>query len=377
MNRRRKIFESPDEPAVDWATAEELAFASILSDGIPIRMSGEDVVRGTFSQRHAAFYDVEQRHKTYLPLHHIPQVKASFEIINSPLTENAAVGYEFGYNIQAPEQLVIWEAQYGDFANLAQIMVDEFVVSGRAKWGLTPSLALLLPHGNEGQGPDHSSGRLERYLQLAAENNMRIAYPTTSAQYFHLLRRQAALLKTDPLPLVVFTPKGLLRHPHTASTPDELSQGGWMAAIDDPRTQQDPKEIQRLMFCTGRIYVDLVTSDHREKATRLAIARIEQLYPFPDEAVNGILDRYPNLVEVDWIQEEPQNMGAWEFVRPRLQEIIEDRWPLHYIGRPPSSSPAEGSAAWYHATQQTLIAKAFDHQQKADVISSDLIDERG
>ena len=375
MKRRRHILEEPNEPAIDWATAEDLALATILLDGIPVRFTGEDVVRGTFSQRHAVFYDSELNGHTYTPLHNLPDA-AAFEIHNSPLTENAAVGYEYGYNIQSPGRLVIWEAQYGDFVNLAQIMIDEFVVSARAKWGQTPSLVMLLPHGNEGQGPDHSSGRLERFLQLAAETNLRIANPTTAGQYFHLLRRQAALLETDPLPLIVFTPKGLLRHPQTRVSPRVLAEGQWQPVIDDVLLQDQAVKIRRLLLCSGRVYVDLVTSEMREKAKEIAIVRLEQLYRFPKEPLRKVLDGYPNLEEIDWVQEEPQNMGAWRFVQPELSDLIGDRCPLHYIGRPPSSSPAEGSTHWYRTTQQTLIERAFEHSPESDLITSEVIKER-
>jgi 2-oxoglutarate dehydrogenase E1 component len=358
LNQRRRAFEKPDEPTIDWALAEELAMASILEEGYPVRLTGEDAVRGTFSQRHASFFDVENE-QVYTPLQNIPQAKAAYEVINSPLSENGVIGFEFGYNYQAPERLVIWEAQYGDFINVAQPMIDEFVISARAKWGLTPSLVLLLPHGNEGQGPDHSSGRLERFLTMADEGAVRIAYPTLAAQYFHLLRRQAALLKTDPLPLVVLTPKGLLRHPLVASRAVDLAEGGWQPVIDDAQKVNAPEQVRRLILCSGRIYIDLVTSEHYRAAEDMAIARIEQLHPFPYEEVKSVVERYPHLEQVIWVQEEPRNMGAWEDIRPRLSEILQDRWPLYYVGRPPSSSPAEGSFTWYQANQQSLIEQAY------------------
>jgi 2-oxoglutarate dehydrogenase E1 component len=260
MQKRREALDDAAERSVDWATAEDLALASILADGTAIRLTGEDVERGTFSHRHALLRDGENG-RVYIPLQQIPQAKAAFEIRNSPLSENAAIGFEYGYNIEAPERLVIWEAQYGDFINTAQAIIDEYVVSGYAKWEQTPSLVLLLPHGYEGQGPDHSSGRLERFLQLAAKTNMRIAYPTTAAQYFHLLRRQALLLETDPLPLIVLTPKSLLRHPLSASTPAELAEGGWQPVIDDPKTTDDNAAgVRRLVLCSGKVYVDLAGS---------------------------------------------------------------------------------------------------------------------
>jgi 2-oxoglutarate dehydrogenase E1 component len=363
MERRRKIFEGLDgseEPTINWPTAEELALASILEDGVPIRLTGEDVRRGTFSQRHSVFYDSEIE-KTHIPLQVIPQAKASFEVYNSPVTESAVLGFEFGYNVSAPERLVIWEAQYGDFVNVGQAIIDEFIVSALVKWGQAPSLVLLLPHGNEGQGPDHSSARPERFLQMA-EKNLRLAYPTTAAQYFHLLRRQAALLKTDPLPLIVLTHKGLLRHPLVSSHPDELENGSWQPLLDDPERREDREGVSRLILCSGRVFVDLFEFEERKGARETAVARVEQLYSFPDEAVSELIESYPKLEEVLWVQEEPRNMGAWDFVRPRLEGIIRGRLPLHYVGRPASSSPAEGSASVYAANQRALVKQAFQKE---------------
>jgi 2-oxoglutarate dehydrogenase E1 component len=296
----------------------------------------------------------------FVPLQALSQAKAAFEIHNSPLTEAATIGFEYGYNVQNPRRLVIWEAQYGDFINEAQVMIDEFVVSARTKWGQTPSLVLLLPHGLEGQGPDHSGGRLERFLQLAAETNMRIAYPTTAAQYFHLLRRQALLLETDPLPLVVMTPKSLLRHPQALSSARELAEGGWQAVIDDAEAREQAEPVQRLILCSGKVYVDLVVSEQRKGNRSISMVRVEQLYPFPDDEVHKVLDRYPNLAEAVWVQEEPENMGAWPFAQPRLIEIIKGRVPLRFIGRPPSSSPAEGSSTWFATNQKLLVERAFE-----------------
>ncbi|MEJ2263112.1 MAG: 2-oxoglutarate dehydrogenase E1 component [Anaerolineales bacterium] len=359
MRQRRKVLAEADEASIDWATAEELALASILTDGIPIRMTGEDVERGTFSQRHAVFHDTETG-ETYTPLQQLRSAKASFEIVNSPLSENGSVGFEFGYNIQNPRCLVIWEAQYGDFVNNAQPMIDEFVTSARAKWEQTPSLVLLLPQGYEGQGPDHSTGRVERFLQLAAQTNIRIANCTTSAQYFHLLRRQAELLKSDPLPLIVMTPKSLLRHPKVASTPNQLAEGAWEPVIDDERARNLTEDIQRLILCSGKIYVDLITSKLREEAASIAIVRLEQLYPFPAADLEPLFSQYKNLGEVVWVQEEPKNMGAWSFAQPRIQEMVCGRWPLHYIGRVQNSSPAEGSSAWHSINQKAIIEQAFN-----------------
>jgi 2-oxoglutarate dehydrogenase E1 component len=369
--RLDSINKSTDK--VDWATAEEIAFASILQDGIGIRLTGQDSARGTFSQRHAVFYDVKTN-KGFIPLQNIPQAQASFEVLNSPLSEAGAIGFEIGYNVQSPERLVIWEAQYGDFVNNAQGVIDEFLVSARAKWGLTPSLVMLLPHGNEGQGPDHSSGRIERFLALAAETNMRVAYPSTAAQYFHLMRRQALLLKTDPLPLIVFTPKGLLRHPLVASTVSEIVEGSWQSLIDDVDIDK-PKSITSLILCSGRIYVDLVVSTLRKDARDIAIARLEQLYPFPKESLENTLHQYPNLERLIWVQEEPVNMGAWNYLRPRLRQLTDDQLPIHYVGRPESSSPAEGSSTAYRANQQALIEQAFKFDEQAHTRS--VVKERG
>jgi len=357
--RRRAALANPNERSVDWATAEELAFATILADGVPIRFTGEDVERGTFSQRHAVFHDAATGLQ-FVPLQDFPQARASFEIHNSALSENAAIGFEFGYNIQEPDRLVIWEAQYGDFINSAQVILDQFVTSGRAKWGLQPSLVLLLPHGYEGQGPEHSSARPERFLQAAADINLRLVNCTTAAQYFHLLRRQAALLRRDPLPLVVLTPKSLLRHPATLSTPVEFEEGRFYSVLDDAEARGRAPNVSRLVLCSGKVYVDLITSEQRQNASQVAICRVEQLYPFPKTSLREVLDGYPALRDVVWLQEEPENMGAWEFVRPLLEELIGDRCPLRYIGRARSSSPSEGSAAWHQLNQKVLIEQAFD-----------------
>ncbi|MGH9469321.1 MAG: 2-oxoglutarate dehydrogenase E1 component [Terriglobia bacterium] len=358
VQRKRAIFNKPAEPAIDWSSAEELAWASILADGIAVRVSGQDVERGTFSQRHAVFHDARTG-KPHIPLQSLPQARAAFEIRNSPLSENAALAFEYGYNVSEPRRLVIWEAQYGDFVNGAQVVLDEFIVSARAKWGLTPSLVLLLPHGLEGQGPDHSSARPERFLQSAAAINMRIANCTTAAQYFHLLRRQALLLEKDPLPLVVLTPKSLLRHPLVASAPRELAEGHWQAVIDDAQQRGNGPRIRRLIFCSGKVYVDLVSSPQRQKAQNVAICRIEQLYPLPEEDLKVVLSGYPALEEVVWLQEEPRNMGAWEFIRLQLARLLNGRCPLHYMGRPRSPSPAEGSSGWHSLNQEMLVKQAF------------------
>jgi 2-oxoglutarate dehydrogenase E1 component len=359
--RRRAMLENPEDRSIDWASAEELAFATILADGIPIRVTGEDVERGTFSQRHAVFHDAVTG-KQLVPLQEFEFARASFEIHNSALTENATIGFEAGYNIQEPDRLVVWEAQYGDFINAAQVILDQFVTSGRAKWGLKPSLVFLLPHGYEGQGPEHSSGRPERILQAAAGINLRLVNCTTAAQYFHLLRRQAALLQRDPLPLFVLTPKSLLRHPAVASAPRDLAEGRFCSVLDDVEAAGRAKSVNRIVLCSGKVYVDLITSERRKAADDVAICRVEQLYPFPKVALGEVFARYPSVRDVVWLQEEPENMGAWEFMHPMLEEALEDRWPLRYVGRARSSSPSEGSAAWHQLNQKLLIERAFDLQ---------------
>jgi 2-oxoglutarate dehydrogenase E1 component len=361
--KRGQVLSQPGERTIDWATAEELALASILADGISIRLTGEDVERGTFSHRHAVFHDVATG-AIHVPLQTLPQARAGFEIHNSALSENAVLGFEYGYNVQAPSRLVIWEAQYGDFINGAQVIIDEFIVSARVKWGQQPSLVLLLPHAHEGQGPDHASARPERFLQLAADTNMRIANCTTAAQYFHLLRRQAALLLTDPLPLIVLSPKSLLRHPLVASTPLELAEGRFHPVLDDEESGRRAGDIRRVLVCTGKVYVDLVGSDQRAAARDVAIVRVEQLYPVPAASLRATLDAYGSAEEIVWIQEEPENMGAWEFIQPHLVEAAAGR-PVRAIARPRSASPAEGSAARHSRQQLLLLEAAFAPVQGA------------
>ena len=357
--RRKAIFADAAERSIDWAAAEELALASILADGIAIRFTGEDVERGTFSHRHAVYHD-SVTGAEHVPLQKLKLATAAFEIRNSPLSEYACVGFELGYNLQEPGRLVMWEAQYGDFINGAQIILDEYLTTSRAKWGMSPSLVLLLPHGYEGQGPDHSSARLERFLNAAADTNIRVVNCTTAAQYFHVLRRQALLLKTDPLPLIVMTPKSLLRHGFTASTPAELAEGKFQRVIDDDLTPAQAGKVRRLVLCSGKVAVDLLTSEQRKANANVAIARVEQLYPFPDTAIREVMARYPKLREVCWVQEEPENMGAWEFVRPLLEEVVDKRWPLRYIGRLRNSSPSEGSSSWHAVNQRAIVEQAFE-----------------
>ena len=342
---------------IDWAHAETLAFASLLEDGVPIRLTGQDTERGTFSQRHSVLHDVETG-EVYVPLQNIPQANASFISHNSPLSEIAVLGFEFGYTLNAEETLVLWEAQYGDFANVAQPMIDQFIVSGQAKWGQTSGLVMLLPHGYEGQGPEHSSARLERFLQLAAHENIRIANCTSAAQYFHLLRAQAAL-GDHQRPLIIMTPKSLLRHPMSASTLEDLTEGKFRPVLDDEEMRERAESVERLMLCSGKIYTELVGSEAREEDDATAIARVELLYPFPEEDIKALLSSYPNLQEMVWVQEEPKNMGAWTYMEPRLRELVDGVLPVRYVGKPARPSPAQGSAAFHKKEHAQIVRAAF------------------
>jgi len=346
LERRLQTIQ---EGGIDWGQAEALAFGSLLVEGIPIRLTGQDTERGTFSHRHAVLHDVNTG-ETYTPLQNVDGQTASFEIYNSPLSEYACLGFEYGYSIAAPEALVLWEAQFGDFVNGAQIVIDQFIVAGLSKWRETTRLTLLLPHGYEGNGPEHSSARLERFLQLAAQENIRVANCSTSAQYFHLVRRQA--LDAAGRPLVVMTPKGLLRLKQASSTLAELSEGSFRPVIDDPQADHDA--VVRLVFCSGKLYYDIVGHEQRAAAQHVAVARIEQLYPFPVEEYAAVVASYPNLQQVIWAQEEPQNMGAWRTIRHRLEA---PGAPLSYVGRPWRASPSEGYPT-AHLREQDRIVRA-------------------
>lgn len=347
---------------IDWAHAEALAFASLLEDGVPIRLTGQDSERGTFSQRHAVLHD-EKTGEEYVPLQHIPQARASFDIHNSPLSEMAVMGFEYGYSVNAPDALTLWEAQYGDFANVGQPIIDQFIVSGQAKWGQVSNLVLLLPHGYEGQGPEHSSARLERFLQLAASENIRVANLTTAAQYFHLLRAQA-ILKDHKRPLIIMTPKSLLRHPMAASSLQELAEGSFRPVLDDPEARERAASVERLILCSGKIYTELAGSDYREEAEEVAIARVELLYPFPEGQIREVIAGYPNLRELVWVQEEPKNMGAWFFMEPRLREITGGELPIRYIGKPARPSPAQGSVSFHRKEHAQIVREAFRRDAK-------------
>ena len=354
--RRREAFNEGGR--IDWAHAEALSFASIIAEGTPIRISGQDTERGTFTQRHAVFHDVKNGAR-FTPLASLPSARAPFAIYNSPLSEVGVLGFEYGYSVQATDTLVLWEAQFGDFVNNAQSIVDEIIASAEAKWGQRSGLVLLLPHGYEGQGPNHSSGFLERFLQLANEGSFRVAYCTTAAQYFHLLREQAALIRTEPRPLVIMTAKSLLRHPDAASSLEDLSQGSFQPIIDDARAQGNPSGIKRVILCTGKVHVDLIGSNEYVEAESVAIVRVEEIYPFPSKVLAAVLDSYNNVEEVVWLQEEPQKRGAWSFVEPKLRDILKPGLPLVYVGRPARSSPAEGSATLHKVEQDRLIREGF------------------
>jgi 2-oxoglutarate dehydrogenase E1 component len=339
------------EGGIDWGQAESLAYASLLVDGIPVRLTGQDSQRGTFSQRHLVLHDAETG-ETYTPMQNLDEAAASFEIYNSPLSEYACLGFEYGYSAAAPEALVLWEAQYGDFANGAQIVIDQFISSALSKWRETSRLTLLLPHGYEGNGPEHSSARLERFLQLGAQENIRVVNCTTAAQYFHLLRRQA--LDPAARPLVVMTPKGLLRLKEASSALADLSDGRFEPVLD--AVSVDKSQVRRLVLCAGKVYYDIAGHEaHRQSGGAVAVARIEQLYPFPTEAAGALVASYPSLEEVVWAQEEPQNMGPWRSIRHRLEEASAGR-RLRYLGRPWRASPSEGYPT-AHLIEQDRIAR--------------------
>jgi 2-oxoglutarate dehydrogenase E1 component len=354
LERRR---ETLDEGGIDWGHAEALAFASLLEEGIPIRLSGQDTERGTFSHRHAVLHDPSTG-ETYTPLQHLPTAGASFEIYNSPLSEYAALAFEHGYSIAAPDALVLWEAQFGDFVNGGQIVVDQFIVSGRSKWGQTSRLVLLLPHGYEGNGPEHSSARLERFLQLAAQDNIRVVNCTTAAQFFHLLRRQA--LDATARPLVVMTPKGLLRLREATSALAELSEASFQPLLDDPSA--DHSAVRRLVLCSGKVYYDIVGHELRSATPGVAVARVELLYPFPLEQASGLVASYPELREIVWAQEEPQNMGAWRSIRHRLEEAASraaHAARVQYVGRPWRASTSEGYPTLHQHEQDRIVREAL------------------
>ena len=353
MDRRKTPLA---EREIDWAQAEELAFASLITGGIPVRLTGQDTERGTFSQRHLVFHDARTG-KRWAPIQHLVGASATFELHNSPLSEYAALGFEYGYSADASDVLVCWEAQFGDFTNGAQVVVDQFIVSGLAKWGQPSRLTLLLPHAYEGGGPEHSSARLERFLQLAAEGNIRVFYPSTPANYFHALRRQA--LHSRPRPLVIMTPKSLLRLRPSWSRLDDLTVHGFRRLIDDPMMESQREDVRRIVLCTGKVYYDLIASPLRAQAKDLAIVRLELLEPFRTDDVLALIAKYSNVRQLAWVQEEPMNMGAYWHVKRRLEPRLPKQLTLAYVGRPERASPSEGYAMAHEAQEERIVQAAL------------------
>jgi 2-oxoglutarate dehydrogenase E1 component len=358
VEKRRDVIAKGG--SIDWAFGEALAFGTLALEGTPVRLSGQDSGRGTFSQRHLAFYDFETS-KRYVPIQHIAPGQGRFEVFDSSLSEYAVLGFEFGYSVADPLTLVIWEAQFGDFANGAQIMIDQFISCCEQKWGQPSGLVMLLPHGFEGQGPEHSSARIERYLTLCAENNMLVCNCTTPAQYFHLLRRQmygGPDRRGTRKPLVIFTPKSLLRHARAVSTVHDFTSGGFIEILPD--TTADPQRVSRAVFCSGKIYYDLLLAREERQADHIALIRVEQLYPFAAEQAAEILSAYPKTAEVIWAQEEPRNMGAWHFIQDKMPAVLgPTNREIRYVGRPESASPATGSGKRHQAEQAAIIEDAL------------------
>lgn len=355
LKSRLAVFEAQaKQSVVDWGMAEHLAFASLLNEGIHVRLSGQDSRRGTFSHRHAMWID-QKNAKKYFPLSHLSDKQGRFDVFNSPLSEYGVLGFEFGYSLEFPEALVLWEAQFGDFCNGAQIVIDQFISTSEQKWGKTLPLVMLLPHGFEGQGPEHSSARMERFLQLAGDNNMFVVNPTTPAQLFHLLRSQ--VLRSAKKPLIIFTPKGLLRHPLCVSSIQELESGEFQCIIDD---HVPVEKVRRLAFCSGRIYYDLIKERKEREDDSLAIIRLEQLYPLDTEGIRKILRKYDSCQAYYWVQEEPQNMGAWGFIRPQKHKLLPSGSVLRYVGRARSASPAAGSFHRHKREYAQMITELFE-----------------
>ncbi len=348
MKDRKKMMLEKDR--LDWAMAETLAYATLLSEGYPVRISGQDSERGTFSHRHAVL-TIEDSEEKYVPLANLGTDQAPFEIYNSPLSEYGVLGFDYGYAMAAPNKLTIWEAQFGDFNNGAQIIIDQYIASAEEKWKVLNGLVLLLPHGYEGQGPEHSSGRMERFLSLCAENNIQVANCTTPGNFYHLLRRQ--MKRTFRKPLVVFTPKSLLRHPECTSSMEELANGRFQPLIDDH--DANPEQVDRVLICSGKIYYDLLEEQRKKGYNNVAIVRLEQLYPLPEKELEAIKKKYKHAKRWIWAQEEPKNMGAWSFILMNLKD-----YKMSVIARPPSASPASGSSKFHHMQQKKIVEKAFE-----------------
>jgi len=348
LQKRQKAAESGH--GLDWSGAEALAFGSLLTEGFPVRLSGQDSGRGTFSQRHSVLVDI-QTGENYVPLNALGKQQAAFNVYNSLLSEAGVLGFEYGYSLAQPHGLTIWEAQFGDFVNNAQSIIDLFIASGESKWQRLSGLVLMLPHGFEGLGPEHSSARLERFLQLCAADNIQVCYPSTPAQYFHLLRRQVKAQFRKPL--VILTPKSLLRLPAAVSTLEALTRGSFRPVIEDQNTVKNPKTV---LFCSGKIYYELAARHMELEDTDIALLRIEQFYPFPEDLLRKLAKQYSGAKKWAWVQEEPENMGGWQFIRPRLEAIIGQ--PLVYIGREAASSPATGFPVIFRQEQNAIIEKA-------------------
>jgi 2-oxoglutarate dehydrogenase E1 component len=353
LSRRTEALESG---GIDFGQAEALAFGTLLTEGVHIRLTGQDTERGTFSHRHLVLHD-ENTGLKYTPIQNLEDASAPFELYNSPLSETACLGFEYGYSAANPNALVLWEAQFGDFANAGQVIIDSFIVSGESKWGQQTRLTLLLPHGYEGSGPEHSSARIERFLALGAEGNIRIANPTTAAQYFHLLRRQALIKK--PRPLIVFTPKGLLRLDRATASLQELTDGELQFILDDPTAGERRDKVERLVLCTGKVYYDMDASERRGEAENVAIARVEVLYPFAKEQLERLIASYPNLKEIAWVQEEPRNMGAWKVMSRRMPSVLPEGVALTYIGRQGRASTGEGYSGAHAREQERIVLTAL------------------
>jgi 2-oxoglutarate dehydrogenase E1 component len=346
---------------LDWGAAETLAYASILEEGNSIRFTGQDSGRGTFFHRHAVLHE-QNTDECYVPLQHLAERQPSFQITDSVLSEEAVLGFEYGYSTTDPSALVIWEGQFGDFVNGAQVIIDQFISSGEAKWGRLCGLALFLPHGYEGQGPEHSSARLERFLQLCAENNMQVCVPSTPAQMYHMIRRQ--ILRSLRKPLIVMTPKSLLRHELSVSSLEDLANGEFATVIDEV-DKITPANVKRVVLSSGKVYFDLLKARRAAGNHDVALVRVEQLYPFPVAETEAILAKYPNAREVVWCQEEPQNQGAWYQIRHRLATLVGKR-ELLYAGRAPAAAPATGISKIHEAEQRGLIEAALVATNKED-----------
>lgn len=341
---------------MDWGFGECLAYASLVDEGIPVRLSGQDCGRGTFSHRHAVLHN-QITGESHTPLQHISEEQANFLVIDSLLSEEAVLGFEYGYATTEPKALTIWEAQFGDFANGAQVVIDQFISSGGAKWGLYCGLVMLLPHGYEGQGAEHSSARLERYLQLCAEHNIQVCVPTTPAQVFHMLRRQ--MLRPMRKPLVVMSPKSLLRHRLATSALDEFTRGEGFLPVIGEIDDLNPDEVDHIVVCSGKVYYELLETRRARGLRNVAIIRIEQLYPFPREIFDSMIDQYTRVTRLIWCQEEPQNQGAWDQIKHRFHTQLDKGKNLYYVGRPAAAAPAVGYYPIHVQQQETLIDEAL------------------